>query len=235
MARLTGLLFGQPAGKAGDIIFRRRNGKSHFYLAPEKSTKPLSIKVKQNVNKFSYCSKFASAVLKIRAFSSGWENNIKDELPLINRVISYNIKKVQHTHEMRDLLLVPGDEKFESEIISAEFTSERLTIKSSPYPYYMSSEKRISLQGILQLTNPDDENSSHYKFIPFHSKEIDLLPGIPPEFVIKFDSYDTAFINSYNKYSILLNLAIKDTQSKVEKYSGEIFMSDLFRSDKQTN
>jgi hypothetical protein len=218
MGRLSGKVFGFPSGKAGDIIFRVRNGKPFFFVSSGKYSVPSTERVKNNNRMFAACALLSSAMLKIKVIREAWQ---------YPGTTSYNhmMKQNMYCH-FSGCLLIPGGEKFEAEIKNIVFDNNLLIIEAGIYLEKIIGEKRISLQGILQLTFPEYNDRRGERYIPLHSKDIDLRPGEPLLFEVKFDAHTCVLLSECTRRNLLLNLAVKDTQSNREQFSGEMFMED---------
>ena len=222
MGRLSGGAFGFPSGKAGDVVFRVRNGKVNFYACPSKSDKPPTEKAKNNNLNFGFCSSFSIAVAKIRILHEVWLHSSAEAETAHNRIMKMNLKRLKPDFDISALLLVPAEEKFQTSVIGINLAGNSLMIAATPYNEYICGEKIISLQGVLLLTRPADANRKPYLFIPVCSKDIALINGVPLNFEIKFTDQEIETITSYNERKVLCGLIIKDTQNHPQKFSIEL-------------
>jgi len=221
MGRLSGGVFGFPSGKAGDVIFRVRNGKVYFCAAPGSRKKEPSEKAAKILSRFAFCSSFSSAAGKIRIFRELWGNSSVEAESLHNRIMKININRVKPEYDLSGLLLTPEGEKFESSLTAVQFNGSRIFISFSPVEDATPGEKIISVQGVLLLTDPADEENKPFKLIPVYSKDEDFAPGSPLNFEINPDDYAIEMINAYRIRKIICNLIIKDLQNHPLKISAE--------------
>jgi hypothetical protein len=213
MGRLSAGFFGLPSGKAGNITFFIRNGKPYFYITAREPRVIKSSKIKVQNIKFRYCTSFCSAVYNIKALRSIWEEYGFEKMNTFNKIMKFNLKAVKTVFDLSDLLLIPFSEKFSIDIIQLSLDENSLQVTTSAYIGNITGEKRISLQGVLQITEPADENLRAVRFFSLHSKDQDLTGGIPLTFRVNLDAYITECLKNYSKRKLLLNLAVKDTES----------------------
>jgi hypothetical protein len=223
MGHLSGSIFGLPSGKAGDIIFRRRYGKSVFYVDSEKTKKIKSGKVKENNQKLSYCAAFSAALASIRAVNPAWLTYPVKAVTVYNKIMKLNMKLIKTEGDISGMLLTPGDDKFDTSVTSCQLSDKELIIEFSPCTKYYGTEKLISAQGILQLRSPIDNKLSQVKFLPVFSKDQEYISGTSQQFIFKPDAQTEEIISKYSERNLLVNLAIKDIQSFPEGFSREVY------------
>jgi hypothetical protein len=227
MGHLSGSIFGLPSGKAGDIIFRRRYGKSVFYVDSEKTKKIKSGKVKENNQKLSYCAAFSAALASIRAVNPAWLTYPVKAATVYNKIMKLNMKLIKAEADTSGMLLTPGEDKFDTSVTNCQINNTELIVEFSPCSKYYSTEKLISAQGILQLRSPKSGKLKQVKFLPVYSKDQDYVSGTQLQFIIKLDAQTKELISKYSEKNLLINLAIKDIQSFPESFSREGYVEDI--------
>jgi hypothetical protein len=220
MAKVKGF-FLNISGKMGDMVIRERDGKQHAYLY-EKSNKPRSKNVQRSNGKMGLSVPFSSAVNKIRTLKTAWKNSAVEGKDAYRKMISLNIKKAKPGYDISDCLLVPVIEKFETEITLIEFSENNLKVRTGIYPGKIIGNKRISVQGVLQLTEPADKYPDEFIFIPVFTSDKDFVKDMPMEFESTFSSQDSQLIKVYKTRKLLLNICLKDLQGEPELFSKEV-------------
>jgi hypothetical protein len=227
MGHLTSSILGLPSGKAGDLVFRRRHGKSVFYVCPDNSTKIRSEKVKENNFKLSYCASFSAALASVRALNTAWLTYPVKASTVYTKIMKLNMKQIKPEACISDMLLIPGDDKFDTSITDCRLNEKELLIEFAPCSKYYSMEKLISAQGILQLRSPENDKLRQVQFLPVFSKDLDYVSGTQLLFSIKFDAQTEELVSKYSEKNLLINLAIKDIQSFPERFSREVYIEML--------
>jgi hypothetical protein len=225
MGRLTNRLLGFPSGRAGDIVFRVRNGKPEFYLYSNKK-KVRSGKEKDMNRKFSTCSSLCSAIRKINVINSAWRKNPVKANDIFFRMMKENINRIKTGGDISSVLLVPDENKTEVQLRSIVQDNQTLIIETGAFNIRVAGEKRVSVQGIVQLTNPVDANKRDEKFIPLYSKEEDFTAGSDYLFEVILEADSCELIKEYRKRTFLLNIAVKNLQSTPEKFSFEMYSEE---------
>jgi hypothetical protein len=223
MAKISANLF-NTSGKLGDYVTRTRDGKTQIYVL-KKSMKPRSEKVKTINQNFTICSRFGSAIIKTRILNTAWKNSQIEGKMANARIMRINNKKLKPGYDISELFLVPDEEKFETGINLVSFNDKQMKVSTGIYPGKIIGTKRLSLQGVLQLTDPKDKNFKEYMFLPVHTSDKDFKNETPVEFEITFLSNHSELIKEYNRKNLLLNLSIKDTQGEAEKFSREVYIN----------
>jgi hypothetical protein len=200
MATLKNVIFGFPAGKAGDIIFKVRNGKPYFCLKPSFVTIKDTFGSRKAKGDFAFASSLASAVNKVKLFSNAWGS--------YNKIIKMNYPVIKESRSIERILLVPGGGEFEFKPANIALNSDEVTIEipkpEKVYPYGTT----ISVQGVMHLSSPADENLKPDLFIPLISRNYDYEDNAILVKIL-FTSVEVEKIRKYSSYIININAALR--------------------------
>jgi hypothetical protein len=212
MSLLKNIFFGFPSGKIGDLVFKKRNGKVYISRLPEFKKKPGELVVK-NRDAFAVCNTFASALIKISLFRRCWsDSKIKAESGYL-KIMKVNLKEFCMDENHR-FILIPGDYEFSAEIKDYSLDNHKLSITFYP-PDVKKSCRKISVQGVIELTQPADIYNKKIRFIPVYSDDHTLKDG--EEFTLgrTFLSAETEIMKSYLDKKLIINAAAKDDKGEV--------------------
>jgi hypothetical protein len=224
MGHLTGSIFGLPSGRAGDIIFRVRNGKPVFYLSPYKPRIITSEQIKRNNTRFKFCASFCSAIYKIVILRNSWQESSIKSATKYNKMMKVNLTIIGPDPDISGLKLIPDEGKFTLDTTEIILDDSMLMMETLPYTGVVAGEKRISLQGVLKLSLPEDVNNKPVRFIPFYSKDEYLTPGVSLNFLVNFETQMQELIKKYTKKTLLYNFAVKDLQAVADIFSKESYL-----------
>jgi hypothetical protein len=215
MALLKNAIFGFPAGKAGDIVFKTRNGKPYFSLRPSFVRRKESEAYRKTKEDFAFTAGLSSAMYGIKIF--------RDEWGAFNRLMRSNYSVIKENATVEKILLTPGGGEFSLRLnnfcLYEDYIESEIARFDDTYPY----GTRVSLQGIMHLTNPADVYLKKDSFINLVSKDYDYINSAA-EIRIIFSSEDMEKIKRYASKRILLNAAIKYHPKERRKFSGSIYI-----------
>jgi hypothetical protein len=215
MATIKNLVLGYPKGRAGDIIFKIRNGKPYFSLKPSiykrKESKALQ-KVKED---FAAVSALASAILSVKIFRPEWEG--------YNMIVKMNYPGIKERGTIENVILVPGEGEFILAMNSFNLSNNGIDIEISPFEEKYPYGTIVSLQGIMHLSDPDNKVCKKHHFLPLVSKSYDYKNAATAIEII-FTSQDIEIMSRYNQKKILLNAALNNHRSGKTTFSEKVYM-----------
>jgi len=229
MAYIKQSTFGQLSGSLGDYYCRVFNGKTVICRKPaKKSFTPCKAHI-NSMNKFTAAVHICSAINSIKILSKSWKDSSSTGLNGYNKMTKENMLRILTDNDISNILLVPREELFTTELISISLNAEILVVTFEPLTVFTSPgfERTISCQGVLQLTEPIDPVSKSQVYIPVISKTLQHIPGEIITFEIRFTSSEYEIIKGYSGRKTLLNLAVKDKEGAVIEYSKSSISTNL--------
>jgi hypothetical protein len=214
MAQLKNVVFGFPTGKAGDLVFKVRDGKPYFSLKPAEYIRKDEERWKKNKEDFAFSSALSSAIYDINILRNKWEN--------FNRIMKVNYPIVKENASIENVLLTPSGGEFPLVFNNFIFTEENITAELNAFEYQFPYGTRISLQGVMHLSDPEDDNLKKNTFIPVVSKDYDYNNAAITVNII-FNSQETEKIKKYSGKEIILNAAVKLHPGREVRFSESVF------------
>ena len=213
MARNNPSVLGEPSGKIGDVVYKKRNGKTYISKAAEtfnSSQLPHEID-KRNIQKVN--GKFASIINQNKLLHVIWE---KEKFPCTN---AYNkINKVNYhfcapDHPTEKAQLTPGGFKLKVKDISIfpegiEVTPDSIKLNKD--------EAAIAWIMILSLWNPKrkSKKTNDFEFLPFENYTSD-----GPKLIFKLNKQDMPLTKKYKGRTTFLAAVILSEENKIMRWT----------------
>lgn len=222
MAKFVKKTLGTAAGAIGDIMFKTRNGNTYIASRPSSQKTPMDEKSVSIRDKFKFLTKLSGAVNHIFWLQYIWKNSKAPGESVNNKVFKANYPVLNTYSDMKDAYLLPIDEGFDAELISFSINKLILSVKTSALgeDSGVVTNKKVSLQGIIFLTEPYNVKKLPYAFIPFETEDVENVFGEELNFEVLIESANKVnLLDKYGKKEIIANLITKDKTGQPKNVS----------------
>lgn len=225
MANLNDSPLGNARGSIGPFVFKKRYGRIYVARKPEKFTVPQDEGSKFRRGKFRICTKLFSALGKNFWVKYFWKQTDIPGDTWMHKMYHVNYDRITDDLDFRDIIMVPSEEGFKAETESVTFENGVLTVKVKPFPEdsVVKENSRLSLQGIFYFNTPKEEVKELYLFVPFSAEDQKYNPAEELIFSVKLKAADEIQSEDFQKYSLLVNLFIKDSDGQPTNISENIY------------
>jgi hypothetical protein len=193
-----------PSGKLGDVVIKTLRGKSYLSLKPSRYKPPDDQYYRDRLSAFSFSTSFCSALNKLKIFKELWRST---ERSSFSNMMSQNLRKARKGAEFKDMELSPFEGNFQADVKEYSLSEDILRIVVNPLSLSWVRNKWLSLQGVMMLRNPSDENQKPVRFLPLFSGYVSYLPQQELTFEIKFTGGEIPLLRQYPEKEVLINLA----------------------------
>ncbi len=227
MAHFKPGILGSPNGKIGNIIFRKRNSKTHVYSHCGTNKISDSPDCVNNRSAFSVAVKFSSAVNSVSSLKPFWINSKFKGENSYTKILKHNIKSF-HNKQISNLTEIspPG---FSFSCLNFRISNNHISsdIKvSNISPDYIG--KSFNLIFLFQLLNPISPDFI-YK-TPFFAVEFSfLLPSLEQYFNINFPlkHIQSGIISNFSNAIILSAVTHISKENSIN--SSSFFIPEIVR------
>lgn len=225
MATLDEQFFGKGRGRIGDFVLKKRYGRQYIARRPSKVKTPMDSGSVFRRSKFRICSKLFSALGKNFWIKFFWKEADIPKDTWLQKMIHVNYERITENLDFRDILMVPAEEGFEAQLENYTFENGVLTVKIKPFPddSVVTENSRLSLQGLFYFNTTDDKTIDPYLFVSFSAEDQKYVPGESMTFSASIHGEEKVASKNYQKYSLLVNLFIKDSNGKPTNISENIY------------
>lgn len=214
MAKFNKKVLGTVAGALGDVVFKTRVNKTYVASRPANPKVAMDEVSVFNRNKFRFISKLSGAINQVFWYRYIWKNSNAPGQIVNNKVYSANYPRLK-SFDLNNVLLLPIEEGFSVELISFSLINQVLSVTTSPLgdDSGVKTNNRVSLQGILLMTETNDTTVKPYSFISFSCEDVINVPGEQLTFSTTLEGVeDFNKLRNYNKLSMAANLLTKNKE-----------------------
>lgn len=217
MAILIGGLFGSLSGKVGDLVYRKKGGKTIVAVRPSARKSPLTEKEIANHNMFGLTGKIAKTINAIELLKYFWHPiSAKNQssyhvifkknyaIVRMEGFPSYIFLTPSQGFELINPSLYPGESNL---VIECKALGDRSEFDTNV-------EKYVAVTGIVVLKDPTKENIPDYAIFPFKSKKYLFYPNDYLSINLEFTGSQ---LEMYESYSIKKVFAVFITMDEEER------------------
>ncbi|MDR3667466.1 MAG: hypothetical protein P4L35_11545 [Ignavibacteriaceae bacterium] len=220
MARLIGGIFGMVSGKVGDVVYRRRFGKTIACALPSKRTTPLSEREIALRTKFAFAGKIAKTINSIEILKHFWKPNKSEQGTSCNKIFKNNYRMIEVKDLSGEISVVPMY-GFNLNNPSITIGETNILIECQSLRGCILKDKKrnkyITAAGIIVLRNPIVESRALYEIIPFKSEMQILNMKNNQSFNFQFTGAQLTLFQSYavkKAYAAFITTDEKDNPIK---------------------
>jgi hypothetical protein len=222
MARLLTQILGVMSGSVGDIVFRRRGGRSYVCAHPSGYTSRTDAATVNRKKQFKLAVEISKNINDIPLLKAVWPNDPSKLVSRFQKMVSVNYKLVNGTDLVGQPTLTP-DLGFEmtTPLValtanSVHFTAGQLGVNIG---IDTSIEKYCCVAGIIVMKNPLDQLSKDITVLKFKTIQanLDLITEI--DVSIPLSGIDQQYLSKYtDKRAFFAFLTLND-DGQVVKHS----------------
>jgi hypothetical protein len=205
-------------GKIGDVLYRTWKDVQYVTPVPKKKTASDSKAHKDNIQGFAVCCKLGAVMSRIMVLDDHWKNADVEAYMSRTKFVKFNRSRILPVGNISNVQLVSAVNLQPVNLKYYDFSVGELNCEFEIVPPDIFC-KELSLQGIVQLAGPKYPAYENVMFFPFVSPNYRLTTQTALTMKAKFSSQDTELVKMYDNANVLLNLAFKDIQGKVRKFS----------------
>jgi hypothetical protein len=220
MAILRGGILGNFSGKIGGFNARIVNGTTILCARPKHQKVSNSPKSIENRQKFAVTIAFAKIVSSLPALHEIWMLNKGSKGSVFNSIFKHNLYLSSTKAPTLNNIITP--EGFESPVLMVEIFAGKLIgslDKLDSVALISPEETNLSINAVIALTDPKDDNDPFNKVIPISKEVAGFEFNKQCDFEIDLSIVDASLIKKYNQKIIYLAVATKTTNGKVIQYS----------------
>jgi hypothetical protein len=228
MAILIGGLFGGLSGKVGDVVYRKKGGKTIVAMRPSARKSPLTEKEILGHKIFGLTGKIAKAINGIELLKYFW-HPISAKNQSIYHVIfkknyaivriedfpSYILLTPSQGFNLINPSLYPGESNL---VIECKSLGERSEFDTQV-------EKYVAVAGIVVMKDPTIENISPYQVMSFKSKKYLFYPNDYLSINLEFTGGQLEIYESYSIKKVFAVFVTMDEEESPVQHS-ITFMSE---------
>jgi hypothetical protein len=220
MARVIGGILGNFRGKIGKVAAKIIEGETILCARPSSFKVSYTPKIIASRQKFAVTIALAVGVSDLPTLYTIWKLNKEPKMTTRNTFIRYNFNLSSTQAPTLNNIITPGG--FISPVTDAAISANKITgtlAALESVTAISSEEESLSLNVIVCLTNPKDEDDSFYKIISLSKEVADFEFGKPYDFEINLDTENAALSAKYTQKIIYLAVVTKSADNKIIRYS----------------
>lgn len=206
MARIRPGVIGEPSGKVGDVVYRRKNKKIHAYNSTKNRKRTVTAAVVKNESAFSRVIRFSNFINNPEIVKNVWEFSKLPGTYTNLKIFKHNYENIRAYGVTHAVHILPENYKYVNKDILIEKDSLTLNFQIEPgVEYYKKQTKEFSppyyFLALVHAKNPVKKKSKH-KEISVFPVEISLSEGIELNnnysFSFAIPEDGLSFIDDYN-------------------------------------
>ncbi len=221
MAKLINPL-GILSGRCGDFVYRNYNGKTVVASRPRPQKKCTDPLVLERRDRFKLVNKLGSALGKIPAVKSIWEQfGINKPISAFNKMVKNFYPRISDCDVPETFRMVPswGNMSVESpqiKLVKNQLSAEALVVHSDSC---LENLAYVQIIVLMFLKEPQDNCLKEYEIVALASKETKYVVNQPMKFEAEVTSDKARFVEVYDKIKLFCLFAGFDEEHKIIGYS----------------
>lgn len=222
MARLLTQVLGIMSGSVGDIVFRRRGGRSYVSAHPSSYTPRTDAASMARKKQFKTAMEIGKTINSIPLVKAIWPADPTKATSKFNKMVSVNYKLINGDDLTGQPTLTP-DFGFGMTNAAVEIAANAVTFSADALGVNLgidtSTEKTYSTVGLILLNGPIDPLSPDIQVIKFSSAAVNLDLLNPIEVSHPLSVIDQQIIAKYTNKRAFVAFLTLDDFGKVIKHS----------------
>jgi hypothetical protein len=222
MAILIGGLFGSLSGKVGDIVCRKRGGKTIVARRPKPRQSPLSEREIIGQKIFGLTGKIAKAINAIELLKYFWHRIAAKNQSIYHVIFKKNYAIVRMEDFPSYIFLTPlqGFNLINPSLYPGE---SNLVIECKALgehdAFDIQVEKYVAVAGIVVMKDPTIENISPYQVMSFKSKKYLFYPNDYLSINLEFTGGQLEIYESYSIKKVFAVFVTLDEEERPVQHS----------------
>ena len=222
MARLLTQILGVMSGSVGDIVFRRRGGRSYVCAHPSGYTVRTDAATVARKKRFKTAVEIAKNINSMAILKAIWPTDPSKVVSKFQKMVSVNYKLVNGDDLTGQPTLTPtlGFEMttpvVQLNATTVHFTAGQLGVDLG---IDTSIEKYFSIAGIIVMNTPTDQLSQDINVLRFHTGQQNLNLITDINVSIPLSGIDQQYLSKYTVKRAFFALLTLDDNGNVVKYS----------------
>jgi hypothetical protein len=222
MARLLTQVLGVMSGSVGDIVFRRRGGRSYVSAHPSGYTPRTDAATTARKKQFKTALEIAKNINSIPMLKAIWPADPTKATSKFNKMVSVNYKLVSGTDLTGQPTLTP-EQGFSIPSAVVEIGANAVTFTADALGVDLgidtSIEKTYIVTGLIVMNAPTDPLSPDIEILKFSAAKVNLDLINPIQASMPLSGIDQQLLAKYTNKRAFFAFFTLDSAEKVVKHS----------------